>query len=80
MFSSNKLKHEFLNINTLLVKFLYAINIQKQKFHHIITLKIMAVPKILRRGKRHLEVALVGALRAEPRGHRGLYENFQKIS
>ena len=51
MLSSNKLQYEFLNIYTLLVEFLYAINIQKQKFHHLITLKIMAVSKILRRGK-----------------------------
>ena len=51
MFISIKFKHEQIKTYTLFVKLLYAITIQKQKFHHLISLNIMVVARILIREK-----------------------------
>ena len=67
MFSSIKLKHEYMiNAYILFVKLLFAISIQKQKFHQLITLNIMGVTKILVRGKTLSEVGVVRSLAAKP--------------
>ena len=77
MISSNKLKHEFLNIHIHIIGKIFLCNQHSKKFYHL--LKIMALAKILRRGKT-FGGRPRGGVRAEPTGRGGIFENFQKIS